>query len=538
MKDKNNKISSVISVFQSIRFSDGVDRLNYILIFLIILITCLKISLAGKGFLAFPDEFIYRSSERAFQNILDNNIAAALNEIFTTQGRPGEALIKIIPCAIQYFSASVFNINYAENSYPMFVFNFFIYCSILIVHYKFSKLIFKMEFFALMSVLLYCCVTNSYIYLRHVLPYDTSLLILYFALYQIIKYTNANTLSLAHSFFLGTFSFFGLIVYPGYISLFMVSILLLFFNKISFQNLKNRIHNSAIYILGGVYCLIVFELASNYIGRSYIDDTISLSQRINQGSFDESFSFILKYLFEVESISATVLVIGIISLIVICVSMIIRKERITDSSPVLLFVFLFLLFFFYASAGHFKHAAVFYGRLLHQYYPFICFFVVYALYKIPVKKALLLEHGVLILSLIFIINFAVSFNNYIKVAYPRDVAFEYNKKYDLQNKELIFEYGTSVSALPTKEELYYPGISAIGRETNKKILLVNFCYFYPAEDLTKYHEFIPAANYLLIESMPYFLNFKAYQYEGFNILERGNISKMNLQIKVYVSEIN
>jgi hypothetical protein len=520
------------SVLNYIRTDKETQKFNKILVILIILISLFKISLIGKGFLAFPDEFIYRSSERALNDILNGDIKTGLYEIFSTQGRPGEALVKMIPCAFQILTASLFNINYAENTYPMFIFNFIINCLILLVHYKFSELIFKDRFMGLISVLLFTSLTNSYIYLRHILPYDTSLLIFYYVLYRVIKKTDSGDLKLMNSFLLGLLSFFGLVIYPGYIPLYLAGGAMLFLNKLSIQNYVNRIYNALVFILGGVYCLISAELISNFSGRSYIEDSITLSGNITQGSFEESFSFLIKYLFDVEGVSGIFLIAGLVLLSMICFFSL-RKTRITDSPVILLFSLLSGLFVLYACLGYFNHSVVFYGRLLHQYYPFICLFSLYALNVALIKVVEKAEVVLLGVTAIFIVGFGYNLFQYHRFVYPRDVAYDHNKKYDIRNRNLVFEYGTSVSALPYEDELRFSAMSKKEEEQYNKFVMVNFCYFYPAEDPSLFKKYMPDQDLKQIFSGSYFLNNRAYQYEGFNIIERDNISGMDLQIKVF-----
>ena len=159
---------------------------------------------------------------------------------------------------------------------------------------------------ALISVLLFSTLTNSYLYLRHALPYDTSLLIFYLVIYKIVIYTEENSLSFKKSLIIGICSFLGFLVYPGYFPLFIVGLFLLFFNNISKKNIFKKIYYSSYYILGSILCLIIFEKISRLVGRSYILDAIGLSKTITQGSFEESFVFIFKYLFEVEGLTGII----------------------------------------------------------------------------------------------------------------------------------------------------------------------------------------------------------------------------------------
>jgi hypothetical protein len=67
------------------------------------------------------------------------------------------------------------------------------------------------------------------------------------------------------------------------------------------------------------------------------------------------------------------------------------------------------------------------------------------------------------------------------------------------------------------------------KRNNDSLVLINCCYFYPVNDLKKFH---PINTKYGMKVFDHFLNFKAYQYEGFGIVERQNLDKMALKIKV------
>src|SRR4026208_1430048 len=102
------------------------EPLKYILVIIIVLITAVKLNLIGTGFLAYPDEFRYMSSRKALHDLSEFNIRGAFIDISSTNGRPGDAVLKMIPNSIQYLTAHIFKLNYyeSENSAPLFIFNF------------------------------------------------------------------------------------------------------------------------------------------------------------------------------------------------------------------------------------------------------------------------------------------------------------------------------------------------------------------------------------------------------------------------------
>ncbi len=108
---------------------------EYVIIALIILITLYKLNLLGSGFLAFPDEFRYASSGSALKDFSELELKSGIRNIFSTEGRPGDALIKTIPNAIQFVSSKILCVDFYEskNSFPLFLFNFSIYACILLI---------------------------------------------------------------------------------------------------------------------------------------------------------------------------------------------------------------------------------------------------------------------------------------------------------------------------------------------------------------------------------------------------------------------
>lgn len=509
------------------------------LILSILVVTAIKLSLIGSGFLSFLDEFRYTYSGKALQYLSELKVSAAINALFLTQGRPAEAIINIFPNAIQLATANIFNLNYYEslNSFPLFVFNFIIHCSILIVHFKFSKLVFKDFHLALVSVLLFGTLTNSYIYIRHALPYDASLLIFYLVIFKMVKYTQVNMLTFQWSFLLGIFSFLGYLVYPGYFPLFVFCLIILFFNNLSKENTLRKAYNSGYFLLGSFTCLVFFEVFSRFGGHSYILDAIALSGTVIQGSFEESYTFIIKYLFEVEGLTGIVIVLSLSFSCTIMLHQFRNKTYLQNPLVLLIALSIFGLFIAYASAGYFFHKMVLYGRLLHQYLPFICIVSLFPICQI--KRISYNRLVLLIISIVFIVNFGLNFTSYKSLAYPRDVAWKLNATIYIEDIENVCELNNSWSMLPSYKEYAHSDVH-IKRDNRQlhSILITNCCAVCSGVCPEIYSEFIPDSSYHLLETNPHFINFKAYQYEGYNIIDRQNIDKINLQIRVFSKKSN
>jgi len=499
-----------------------------ILLIVIILITLAKLSLIGEGFMTFPDEVRYIPSGKVLENIAHLDIKEAAKSLNETQARPGETLIKTIPSALQYITAEVFGMETYEskNSYPLFLFNFLIYCLILLSLYKIAKLLLNNTILALFSILLYCCLVNGYIYIRHTLPYDCSLLIMSYVLLQILKITRDDTFSIKKALILGFIAFFGYVVYPGYILLFTLVFLMFMINKVTKDNFKQRIKYGVFYGIGSVLCLLFFEIIARIGGTSYIQDSITLSKTITQGDFNEGFSFLFKYLYNVESITGIIIIIGIVIFIGGLFYKIFKYEKLTAIHK--LFIITALLFIAYASAGYFFHKMIWYGRLLHQFFFILALITTYSLWyllqNIKYKQII-----VLTISSIITLTFIFNLIEYKSYAYPQDIAWNIIKDNPGYELEEVCEYPLLKNMLEYAQEKNNISIN----NPDKKVIIVNACYYHPFNDKNLYHKYTPNNNMSLLLEKPYFHNYNGYLFEGCNIEQREMYKETNLTIRVY-----
>lgn len=532
---KSNIIkASQLSILNSYRK----QPLHFLIIVGIVAITITKLSLVGKGLLSFPDEFRYTAAEKTLKDLSAFNFSGACNAIFSTKSKPGDVILSTIPNAVQQLTGYISGMYCydSRNSYPLFIFNFFIYCLILLVHYKFSKLILKDDFLALVSVLIFGSLTNSYMYLRHVLAYDTSLLIFYWFIYKTVKYTASDeNLSFKKSALIGLCSFFGYLVYPGYFPLFFLCIFLFFFNGLTKQYFFKRVLHGFYFALGSIYCLLVFEIMSRIGDSSYTDDALHASGIVKQGSPEESFLFIFKYLFEVEHLGG-ILVIICIPLFFFTLLHILIKNRQENILILLLGIAVAGLFIAYASIGYFFDNFYLMGRSLHDFYPFICIFSVFSIQQLILLFTKKQKFVLIMISLVFVLSFVTKFVDYLSISYPRDVYWRLGQTVNLNTVATVCEYANGWSVNPGEKE-YYEYLSKHpqnkGSANNPGLVVVNGCFYYPVNDMTVYHAYAPEKGYTLMETTPHYLNFKAYQFEGPTIAERKNIDQINFQIKIY-----
>lgn len=482
--------------------------------------------LVGKGLLAFPDETRVFASANLLRSVLDGNLQQAIVDLFSTQGRPGEVVLNLIPVGIQYITGQIFNLStfQSSNTWPFFVFNFVTYLGILWFHYKIAFLLFKKKRHALIAVLLLVCLVNGYIYLRHALPYDKSLLIFYFLIYRFLSYQEVYKIKTLIVY--GALAFFGFLVYPGYILSYVLVGAFFFFFRLKRNNLQQHIKKIAVFALGGGMLFLIFELLSRAAEISYLSISSTLSNTIIQGDFSESFSFIVSYLYEVEGILGLFILGGVV-LYVLRSFIYLRKTPVNFNDPIVILAGLVIgLWFVYAYAGYMLHKVTFYGRLIHQFMPILCLISV-SIFSIWISSKKWGTLSVVVLMGISVFSFLPRFMEYLSYDYPKDVAWSFEENHP----DILFtehcEAGESWSMLGNYNEQHPSAM------ISQKYHIVNACFFYPIVAPEAVTTYIPSQKNELLVEVPYFQNFIAYQFEGLSPEQRRRLQAMDLKIKIY-----
>jgi hypothetical protein len=454
-------------------------------------------------------------------------VKQAAKQLFDVQGRPGLTLVGMVPAAFQNVIANALKVGYngIEAAWVIYIFNFVIFLTILFLIFRIALLFSIPDKIALLVVLLYSVSINGYIYLRHVFPYDFSLMLLLFALWYLLM--NKLTLSYLRSFIFGILIAGAFIVYPGCFPLALSLPLFYIFIIYTKNTLRHLIIHSFSSGLGGVFLLVIFELLARYCGTSYLSDVKQTSGMITQGSFEESFSFILKYLWQAEFPLG---IVYLFSLVAGSVFLVKRLKKDKNEHLIYLFLSTFIGFVIYASLGQFFHKMVFYGRLVHQYYPFMAILFGYILVMLiemsswPIGKVSLFAGiTIVLLSLPNHLAFA-------RVHYPREILSNI-KKYERTHK--MVSYCERQTHLDNSQGIK----SAENYEVKPILLLVNFCYPTGPDIPGDFKKFNPSDSTKLLFAFSHFINLPAYQYEGGNIRQREEYQINPLFIRAYKQEM-
>lgn len=480
---------------------------------LIVLILA-RFAFVGKGFFAFPDEWRFTESVEAVKALVSLDTTDFWQHIFKTQGRPADALLKLIPaaviyCAHHFFGTLLFN-EFAAS--VMFLFNFSIYLLLLRTYFNLFKTLLNNEHLAWFGIVLYSCLTLSFISLRHSDPYDSSQLFFVWILVQICR----SNFTLKSAFHYGFVAFFAYLVYPGNILLYGIIAVFYGFTVYRKLNFKTAFFHVSTYGLGSFFLLLLTELASRFSSMSFLRESLWLSTSILQGSFSEAYTFIFKYFIEVESVLGIALLMGFFCGSIV---LLIKQIPVLHKEKILALLLISVAFFlFYASASFFLEKVVWYARLLKQFIPIL---LVVALLPLSLLSNKWQNSSLTFFSLLALISFALSWKEYRTVNYPRDLLFA-----QLQ------QHGKTAIQTTTEFKNFIP-FYAQQPTKNTSYTLVNFGIVFPYRELSDYRVYRSKSNETLVLDVPDCTAFKAYQFEGYNMEERANINKQTPRLKIY-----
>lgn len=395
---------------------------HIIVIVVLFLLTSVRLTLIDRGHRFDLDEDRYANAVHAVREISAGNWGAAAQWIFLAQARPGFVLISMVPAAIQYslwktgkmdvFSLRSFDLNAALNVLVLLINGILFYRILLLTGVSCSL--------ASAGTLIYSLLVNTNVYLRHLFPYDWSLLFFLISICVVLKSGVHGRLSVRAACGAGLLCAWGVLIYPGYISLALAMAVLVM------AAAKWNASRLFAYCGAAMLVFLVTEIFSQAAGMSYVGDLSALSQTVTHGSFDEGLNFIVNYAMDVEGTA------GLLLLLFLPLYLFIYARL--DGSPVrVLIVALVVICVGHAILGVMYQKFVFYGRTLHMYFPFI---VAACIRLLSLVHDSLLRRGlVLVLTAFAVIGFASFLKDYRMIIYPRDQLYRHLK--DVPDERII-----------------------------------------------------------------------------------------------------
>lgn len=519
----------------------GLIKKNYLLIILCAVIVLFRLALVGNGAFSFPDETRYRQSIFALSCLSSHNADGFCKHIMNTQGRPGDATLRLIPAAVQKLLYKRYKIP-AENPESLkapIIFNVIITLLITLVFYAISLQLFGgNRTIALISTIGYSLLSNNNIYIRHILPYDQALLCFLSGLYLALKPPSENVRYSSRNSIIGLVTGFGFAIYPGYYFFPMLIFTFMVFTGTEKILSKAKALKILFFAASALSVLLLYEVLARAGGTSYVGSLLNLSETITEGSFEEGFSFIPKYLIEVEKYAGVFILLCSLAFTARLVCRFVKNDIpiIYNNHLNVLSICVLAGFLFHASSAAIFHKMVFYGRLIHMYVPFLIFTTIAFLLEIGNVK---LKNSMLGLFVVLSVMSCVEFyNDYLPLAYPRDVLYKHGILADYSDSaRSVFETDCSYPSAPISSPppLNTKTNTPYNNETN--FILVNFCFYtlLCGRDCADFSPFRPSENQKLIYTARHFLGFEPYMFEGYSMQDRALFKRRNYNVAIYTT---
>jgi uncharacterized protein with PQ loop repeat len=372
-------------------------------------------------------------------------------------------------------------------------------------------------------IILYSVSVNGYLNLRHVTPLDISLLLSLTAFNSLLSVKGGSMRALVMQGLLNAAS---LLVYPGYYCLFLAFILVwIGLNKQRFL-WSVWWKKGLVFSIAFIFPFVAMEIMARVFQTSYLGELNQLGLTISQGSFEEGFSFVFKYLWQVESAVGVVFLLGLFFYLYQAVK--IKTTRKPDKLSSLVLSSVFIGFLLYAILVYVAQKMLFTGRVLHQFMPFFSMAAIvgfWSLFENTNKSHQFLA----ILSVILLLVSLPVYLRYYRVEYPKDFYRKVSGQHNLRPGQINY-HSQWTKCLWRKETL-----PDIHNKDGKQLVLVNWCHPSdgPPSDGCGWNRFVRGKNQALLAKAPHYMSFSGYQFEGANAEQRKALEEYPPELAVY-----
>jgi len=476
---------------------------------LLILAGAYRVSLLGRGAVAFVDETLYFKAAMALRALAAGDLRAAVYDLVTNNARPGAALLALVPTSLQTAAfAAGYPVTHPTSLLIPTACNVAVSLAVVWLLYRLCVLFTDGDTtVALMAAAVYAMLPSSNAYIRHLFPYDWALAVALCALWLTVSRPMTRRRALAIACLAGSV----VVIYPGDYPL----------AAVLGVALVAACAPIALVAAGLAAPLLVTEALARWAGFSYFASARALSATITGGSFDEGWSFLPRYLLNVDGAGGLVLIAAALACAVVLATEAIRARRMRIVHWILAA----------AAAGWIGQALlasvarkmVLYGRLIHPWIAMLAIALAVALHAIrtPMAKRII---GLAAVGL-SLVGFAVSAREYARVAYPRAVLhrFAIDAKSVPTERNLCEFLTTQVYDAPLPARTDGPP------RRGDRLLLINMCQ---GDPVSGHAVSVPADATVLFDA-PHFERYAAYQFEGYTPEQRDALAARDYRVAIY-----
>ena len=467
-----------------------------LLVILLISLFLRLLLLVNGGQFHFPDEVRYGTSINVAGKIVKGDFKAALGTMLQYRSHPGFATAALIPALIHSLTLELFDTaptatggNYFHDGFRDFRIPviFFLIPSVLSIAmiYFIAREAGAEEVEALLAALFAATSNALFIYSRHLVPYDISLLIALAALFISLRFRETGIFS---ALLVGVLVFCAFWIYFGHIFLLIViSVVYCFGLARKPQDMILRPIGMALGVSIPFIPILIYTHAVQDVDVPNM--LMTFASKVDQGQYEEGMIFPFLYAGETEGATAVVWLIGIC----MAVKHLLDKRENSARRLLIWLAVLVSLYLLMAILSSGLHTLVLYGRTVRTLVPFVALICGFSF-------ASWLKRFDLRVFLLFVFSFClfaiIGFAPAIRLQFYREVArFAY-----ANFEEISFE--TTFRPPSRAYEFSLPKVDGA------RYLLVNAGYYGPVTEMTTR----PEGEVILEVSHPY--NYRPFQYEG------------------------
>ena len=402
------------------RFLTQASKPRNWLVVLLIALAGYRFSLIGSGHCFFADEWAYDCAAPLIDHLSVGEYFFGVIQLYTPSARPGFVLISVIPTVLQRAAGALAGIDPGSLRYydAAAAFNVLVSLGVSGCIFTLGRIWTRSSWHALFITVVYSLLCNTNVWIRHLVPYNESLLLLLSALCIASSEPPSRRQAFYRALAAGFLSALAFACYPAYYLgvLINLAVLLAVF--------RPRLMAGTAYGAAAASVVAAFELAAWSVGTSYFAGMLDQQARQsrwasapwNQGSVEEGYVFVWRYLKEVEGPVG----VFIFVLFAACVVFVlVRRGRRLPWAARAGTVAAVACYLLHATRAEVFQSTIFFGRYFGLYLPFLVCGAVLSLQHIPFPRVRRLTTGAVILVSVW--SFADFARRYAQVTYPADL---------------------------------------------------------------------------------------------------------------------
>lgn len=394
-------------------------RDKVLMVLLLVFLGGYRVLLIQTGQLYWPDEYRYLHALHLLDELRQGDPTRGLFWIFGSEAteagvgsRPMYIFLSTIPAFIQALAHLFMRLDPIDPAFYRIpaVLNVAVSLGVAVLFYRIVLLVSGDRALALLGVFVHGLLANTNLYVRHLLAYDLSLLLLLASLVMLLDH-RIQPNSRSRVIVAGLLAGIGITTYPGYYHFPLILVVALMVMPHGSWRLASVFLASILSVFVGL------EGVARLGGFSFIGSAYRFSKIVPSGLdelFGEGYRSLPFYLLKVEGFA------GVLLLALFAWFLVLAVRGGCGRTEIAVIGAAAAAYLIHATSVVVFHFGALHGRLLHMYFPFVVLASVLAVKIVPGSKLRMGLAGILMAA--SVISFVPTAAHALAIHYPRDVA--------------------------------------------------------------------------------------------------------------------